>query len=81
MHITSTLIKLLELLTLISQTASATSFVIMAAAKYPEEQAKVQAEFDSVVGKDRSKSSYLRVHLKLTTSKYRHLRMGAPFLV
>lgn len=53
----------------------------MAAAKYPEEQAKVQAEFDSVVGKDRSKSSYLRVHLKLTTSKYRHLRMGAPFLV
>ncbi|KAI0693913.1 cytochrome P450 [Cytidiella melzeri] len=34
-------------------TASAISFVIMAAAVFPDEQAKVQAELDSVVGRER----------------------------
>ncbi|KAF7796940.1 hypothetical protein EIP86_008126 [Pleurotus ostreatoroseus] len=33
--------------------ASAISFVVMAAAKHPEEAAKVQAELDNVVGRDR----------------------------
>ncbi|KAI0086646.1 cytochrome P450 [Irpex rosettiformis] len=34
-------------------TASAISFAIMAACKYPEEQAKVQAQLDEVVGRER----------------------------
>ncbi|KAI0345186.1 cytochrome P450 [Trametopsis cervina] len=34
-------------------TASAISFAVMAACKYPEEQAKVQTQLDSVVGNDR----------------------------
>lgn len=37
------------------QTASAISFVAMAAAKYPKEAAKVQAELDAVIGGDRCK--------------------------
>ena len=38
------------------QTASAITFVIMAAATHPEEQKKVQAEIDEVIGRDRGVS-------------------------
>ena len=38
---------------LVSQSASAISFVIMAAARFPKEAAKVQEQLDAVVGADR----------------------------
>lgn len=41
------------------QTASAIAFVTMAAAKYPETQAAVQAQLDAVVGKDRRTSLFV----------------------
>lgn len=41
-----------------AQSASAISFVIMAAAMYPEQQAKVQEQLDAVVGYDRGRSLY-----------------------
>ena len=38
---------------IIHETATAISFVMMAAATHPQAQSEVQAELDSVVGKDR----------------------------
>ena len=42
-----------DLVLIIHETATAISFVIIAAATHPQAQSEVQAELDSVVGKDR----------------------------
>jgi hypothetical protein len=43
------------------QTATAICTVLMAAAHFPEEQAKVQDELDAVIGRKRGKLSFFRI--------------------
>ena len=64
------------------QSASAISFVVMAAAKHPEEAAKVQVELDNVVGRDRCKNTTSLIHRFATQSaftiiQYRHSKMAS----
>jgi len=65
------------------QTSVAICTVLMAAAHFPEEQAKVQAELDAVIGRERGSSILHRssVNRMISLPKYRPSLTNHPFLV